>query len=697
MCFNCHGDDAVAMAAQGGPGAYGATAGDHNEAGYDGSAHGTQTIDPNNSNPGIGCEICHNKHAAPGIKLIDYRSSNTTDADLYAEANLCFVCHKGSSSEASVAAGYAAPFAWNDRDVQAEFARSSAHPTQIAASGASLTCVGCHNVHMTEEGSGSWVASRAADPTNTKNVPASFTEFCLGCHTATAPSATISTDTLVPYDVGFSSVSAPYFSGWDKTTAGFEATASGHYTTSGTKALCENCHDPHGSDFARLTAWTRPASATTLTAGSRENTSTTLSREENLCYQCHGNGTTGKQAPGAKNVATAMGLSYAHTAEDYSGRHSDTETASDLGGTNRHAECVDCHDPHVTRKEGGTALHTEGSSTVGAAVYGAYGSEPTWIATNWAAPTSYAAERLSDEDTDYEAYLCFKCHSSNTSQPTSQTDIALEFNPSNYSAHNVTARAQGVKTSFNVKPEGSSTTQSVSWAFPTQGVFRSGWDKDSMMTCTHCHTNSTADAKGPHGSSAEWLIDPAYSRDWKTVGIYSSGTYGMGYNSGSSTYDATDVICAKCHDLNGTGNQWSNTGHTRSAHYISHKDEKYCVNCHIKIPHGWKRPRLLGYNTDDSAYATTNNGGGSYPLNRVAVTNHTLSGGQTQWACADCKTSGGKHTREPDEPLAVGSAPTAAASPSAPIASPLDRPQRSAPSVVPCAHAHHRLPRTHLP
>jgi predicted CXXCH cytochrome family protein len=632
------------MSSVGGPLAYGATGGDHNEAGYDTSAHGTGTIDPNNSNPGIGCEVCHNKHASAADKLIDYRSSNTTDADLYAGTNLCDQCHKSGSTETSVAAGYSAPFAWNDRDVQVEFARASAHPTQTATSGASTTCINCHNVHMTEEGSGSWVTSRVADPTNTKNVPASFTEFCLGCHTSTYPTSAIGTDTLVPYDVGFTTVTAPYFPGWDKTEAGFEATASGHYTTSGTKALCENCHDPHGSDFERLTAWTRPSTASTLNAGSRANTSTTLSREENLCYQCHGNGTTGKQAPGAKDVATAMSLSYAHPVDDYSGRHSDVETAGALGGTNRHAECVDCHDPHVTRKEGGTALHTEGSSTVGAAVYGAYGAKPTWIATNWAAPTSYAAERLSDDDTDYEAYLCFKCHSSNTAQPTGQTDIALEFNPSNYSAHNVTARSAGVKTSFAVKPIGGSSTQTVSWAFPTQGVFRTGWDKDSMMTCTSCHTNSTANAKGPHGSSAEWLIDPAYSRDYHTVGLWQSGTYGMGYNSGSSTYDATDVICAKCHDLNGSGSAWSNTGHTRSAHFVSHRDVKYCVNCHIKIPHGWKRPRLLGYNTDDSAYATTNNGGGSYPLNQIAVANHTLSGGQAQWACSDCKTTAGKHT-----------------------------------------------------
>lgn len=645
MCFACHGDTPSVMALNGGPSAYGVTAGDHNDAAYATAAHGPAVIYAQDASPAIQCLACHNKHASATDKLIDYRSSDTTSATRYAEAGLCFACHSVASTEAAVAPGYSAPFAWNDRDVQAEFARASHHPYASAGSGTSTTCVSCHNVHTAGAGSGVWDPARIADPGNVKGAVADSTTFCLACHDGTTPSASIGTDTLVPYSVGFATVVAPYFTGWDKAASGFEATSSGHYTTSGTKALCENCHDPHASDFARLTAWTRPASAAGLNAGVRENTSSALSAEENLCFQCHGNGTTGKQATGAKNVATAMALTYAHNSVATTGKHADTETAVALGSPNRHAECPDCHDPHVARTRSGSALHVDGSSRAGAALDGAYGTLPTWPAANWTAASAYTPGRLGVSSADYEIYLCVKCHSTNTAQPAGQTDVALQFNPSNYSAHNLTGRAQGMKTSFAVTPVGGTTTQTVSWAIPTQGVFRTGWTADSMFTCTGCHTNSTADAKGPHGSNAQWIIDPAYGRNWETVGLYDAGTYGMGYVSGTGTGDATDVICAKCHDLNGADNaSWASNVHGGSSHAITHTDHKYCVNCHIKIPHGWMRPRLLGYATDPADYATTNNGGTSYPLVGFEVASHTLSGGQSQWSCTHCKTTGGKHT-----------------------------------------------------
>ena len=61
-----------------------------------------------------------------------------------------------------------------------------------------------------------------------------------------------------------------------------------------------------------------------------------------------------------------------------------------------------------------------------------------------------------------------------------------------------------------------------------------------MMTCTDCHTNdqnSATQAKGPHGATADWIIDPAYPTDWRTT--YLTGTI--------SGMDNTTNICAKCH------------------------------------------------------------------------------------------------------------------------------------------------------
>ncbi len=59
-----------------------------------------------------------------------------------------------------------------------------------------------------------------------------------------------------------------------------------------------------------------------------------------------------------------------------------------------------------------------------------------------------------------------------------------------------------------------------------------------------------------------------------------------------------------------------------------------CINCHIGIPHGWKRPRLLGYTTD-GAYATP-----AGALSRIDVVSYTTSGGSVQWGSANCYASG---------------------------------------------------------
>ncbi len=510
-------------------------------------------------------------------------------------------------------------------------------------------------MHRVAEGSDAWDASRVSDPDDitlgvtSTTYGSEFADFCLTCHDGAPPSATISDGEIVPYDVTFSTVStvdSPYFTGWNKLASGASFEDAGHAAVDEAdgRALCENCHDPHGSDFARLTAWTMPAGSG-LDAGTRENATASLSREENLCYRCHGKATTGDRASGAKEVATKAGLTYAHDPSDDTGVHADTEDAADLA--NRHAECTDCHDPHVATRVDGSATQDSKLSTAGPAVWGIYGTAPTYPASNWSAPTSFSATRLNGESTDMEAYLCFKCHSANTTYPSGQTNVALEFNASNFSSHNVLGQTTSGQTAFTVIPEGQSTPISVTWQLPTVDVFVSGWNWNSKMTCTDCHTNeqsATTQAKGPHGSTAASLVDPDYPRDWKTVGLWSGSANGMGYRNGAATVAATDVICAKCHDLYGTASgalNWSNTAHSRTPHAVSHSQPKYCVNCHGTLPHGMNRPRMLGYWDDPAPYASLNNGTTSYALESVSVSSHTLTAGAATWSCSHCKTSGG--------------------------------------------------------
>ncbi|MDO8914921.1 MAG: cytochrome c3 family protein, partial [Coriobacteriia bacterium] len=204
---------------------------------------------------------------------------------------------------------------------------SSTYP-RFQTSG-SVTCVNCHNAHTVKvAGTSWWQLARVSDPDNintTSTAPSFPTDmalFCLRCHDGSPPVATRSASVNIPYSVAFSAVDpaiSPLFPGWNKSAANMAFTNSGHYTasTANGKALCQNCHDPHASDFASLIAWTKPTGVTwTGTAPAdqyRANTDVTASWEENLCYRCHGSGAsaTGKAA-GAANVFTPAGLTYKH-------------------------------------------------------------------------------------------------------------------------------------------------------------------------------------------------------------------------------------------------------------------------------------------------------------------------------------------------------------------------------------------------
>jgi nitrate/TMAO reductase-like tetraheme cytochrome c subunit len=81
-------------------------------------------------------------------------------------------------------------------------------------------------------------------------------------------------------------------------------------------------------------------------------------------------------------------------------------------------------------------------------------------------------------------------------------------------------------------------------------------------------------------------IDPAYATPWKTAYLTNSAN-GM---------SSTTMICAKCHDLNGTTSKFSNSVHSDGEHQGSSAGQ--CILCHVQVPHGWVRPRLLGVTTD---------------------------------------------------------------------------------------------------
>lgn len=503
----------------------------------------------------------------------------------------------------------------------------------VVASG-SVTCVNCHNVHSIGKGTAgtAWSMARASDPDNTKlAAPSDPTTFCLRCHDGTPPASTTNATTIVPYTVAFSDQTAPFFPGWNKAASGVDFASSGHKATTIQKLVgqfgCQTCHDPHASQNARLTAISQTPDGSTSTGHlnvSRDNSTTWT--EQALCYGCHDGRRSGTCSSAGchntdmswLNVSTPFGLTYRHPVER-SGRHTDTETASQLGSTNRHAECVDCHDPHALRR----GRHTSGSSLAGEAIRGATGVKPTAWPANWTAVPAgnWTTERLDGGTSDFEAYLCLKCHSSYSGQPFTvtsgsgtytSTDVGMEINPANQSNHNILGQSVGMESSFVI---GGTT---YTWSLPAASAFlKTGWNTNSPMTCTDCHSNTTASAKGPHGSSVQWLLDPGYT-NWTNT---------------TSLTNYTTVICGKCHTNLATSNIVHQEHDTRGA------EGGYCRYCHIKIPHGWKRPRLIGYTTDPAPYATIANG-----IIEIRLTNYTPSNWDKSWCYAGCSTG-----RHPDQ------------------------------------------------
>lgn len=496
----------------------------------------------------------------------------------------------------------------------------------------SLTCANCHNAHsVTKGGTAAWDFARVSDPANTKLPYAGGVgDFCLRCHGVTPPSSAIATtDTLVPYAVGFRTfdeITSPFFFGkdlWNKSYVGADWAGSRHNAVAAIGNDCGTCHDPHSSNFDSLTAYTNNSGTIV-----RANTDAAVSQEENLCYAsngCHNSGAA------AANVQSPMAATYSHTAENVTpSGHSDEENGDGLGASNRHSECADCHDPHAAR----AGLHPNMTSTTtatksskpGEALRGASGVVPVygtafsgktgevWATMN--ASTGYDAERMTGDDADYEAYVCLKCHSSYTTQPASvtrntrtytPTDIALEFNPSNQSEHNVFGQRTVMETAFTVNG------QPYTWTKPADTAFlRTGWNSNSPMTCTDCHANNTAGAaKGPHGSTVEYMIADGYTT-W----------------TNTSTFTTTTLICFKCHTNLATSN-------------LVHKEHEgrgnsggYCRYCHVKVPHGWQRPRLIGYTTDPAPYATIQNG-----INSIILKSYTPDNWQKAECGAACSSS----------------------------------------------------------
>lgn len=327
--------------------------------------------------------------------------------------------------------------------------RTAAGITGLLAQGAHAgDCEQCHTMH----GDGPVVYGRALRGPNENTL-------CDGCHTTPWEGGSYPGTTLY---LG-SSHAAGNGTVWPGPTPPPR-------TEAGAAGKCVNCHDPHG--------WADRAGTIPALA---------VAREEALCLACHDG------APASTNIGSDLNKPYRHPVTTYSGRHKGPleSRPEDFAVTpldNRHAECADCHNPHAAAADRGAppplprlSRRNFGVSRV-LVQNGGPGTRPTY---------SFVAgsDTLTGPIAEYQ--LCFKCHSSWTTQPTGQSDLALELNPANASYHPVEAAGRDVSIAA--------------------GAFAAGWSASSLTQCGDCHGSDFIGApRGPHGSSYRHLLSRPY-------------------------------------------------------------------------------------------------------------------------------------------------------------------------------------------
>lgn len=206
-----------------------------------------------------------------------------------------------------------------------------------------------------------------------------------------------------------------------------------------------------------------------------------ISGEEQVCLQCHGDAQD-RQAMIAKGYLRAVAersmadigeelrKMYRHPVLTVRGVHQGLETLpEEAGNAARHAECVDCHEPHLVEKD-----------------------RPFR-----GLPGRRIGNFIADIDQEYE--LCYKCHSSSANLPAGSTNKHAEFKITNPSFHPVEGEGRNLYVVSLLEPYNEREEQP---------------GDVTVIRCGACHGNDDPDGpKGPHGSSFEGLLTRNYEMD----------------------------------------------------------------------------------------------------------------------------------------------------------------------------------------
>jgi predicted CXXCH cytochrome family protein len=359
----------------------------------------------------------------------------------------------------------------------------------------------------------------------------------------------------------------------------------GGYGTVASNA-CTNCHMPHNaSGPARLL---------------RGN-------DEQSCLSCHNGGANISPAPPnvfAEFAKTGHPFSSANNVHDRS--------ENSVLNNNRHATCVDCHNPHasapVTSFGGGPGIRASQSSVIGISA-------------------SDGLTVLNPATNQYEN--CLRCHGTSTGKT---ADKKFGYLP-------VWAASAG--DPLNIIPQFSATATSSHPVFHDrnstlpQPSLRAqmlnldgttpGRTMGNRILCTDCHNSDDNresggnGANGPHGSKFTHLLERRYEFSQTAS---PGGSIVNLFPNPDLTVNGPYAMCAKCHDLSQI---LANTSFSEHARHID--DGFTCSACHAAHGMGGQSNGISGerlVNFDLNVVAP--NGGDpisySRPTNSCTLTCH---------------------------------------------------------------------------
>ncbi len=584
------------------------------------------------------CLSCHDGTVAVGsVKHLPLGVGAGTIAGLEATLSGAASLSTDLSDDHPISFGYDATLAINN----GELVTPASLDADIRLESGELQCTTCHDPHVEDVGG-----------SNPKFLRRGYVDgsgfgspLCLECHDKTGWSTSVHRNS----DAYWNGAGTNPFHLPGHMTAGDAVNSTVK------KNGCESCHQPHNAPSG-------DEQLLKYDVGSSEDSS-------HLCMRCH-NANVSDPADPTYNMNTPFGYTYNHMSlnASYDGRHlpvrdattdwkvregsyytSITGGPADNLGANRHAECVDCHNPHQAQKGvspnfddpasgyPGQAGKTGGgtSNRASSVLKGVWGVQPGWGSApadaDWGTafngvmswPGTYSDTYTEVDDIQYQYQLCLKCHSYYAYGPNppqdpwnefnwaahgingpgwngQQTDQSMEFNPNNPAFHPVAASNYSNNDfKWDVSPFTDYSTSLLG-----------DLSANSTMGCVDCHSNENyvelGLPKGPHGSSV-----------WPNIWAPYDG------NTGRRSTMATH-ICFKCHRADSYGasgcsdNHASETGYGSSSRgnlhcYHVNGEDLRCTFCHNAVPHGWKRPHLLiagrGPNPDPAPY----NNHGHYP------------------------------------------------------------------------------------